>query len=169
MLFGFAKMVLGGISVGAHVRMRVRCQWYGVSCPSRADDIVIGRSLFLVLMTSLPKVTPAFSPFLRSIPMHQPPSQTSPPPFIPNAIMPRLDDNTQQTLRDAEQGIKRHTFNAWDSFSNFALRDNVLEVAVGLMYSDTLFLSCKDQKKFLPSQWPDCLRLPPSQSVCSVV
>lgn len=57
--------------------------------------------------------------------------------------MPRLDDNTQQTLRDAEQGIKRHTFNTWDSFSNFALRDNVLEVAVGLMYSVTFF-SCKD-------------------------
>lgn len=48
--------------------------------------------------------------------------------------MPRLDENTQQTLRDAEQGIKRRTAGAWDSFSNFALRDNVLEVAVGLMY-----------------------------------
>jgi large conductance mechanosensitive channel len=47
--------------------------------------------------------------------------------------MPRLDEDTQQTLRDAEQGIKRRTAGAWDSFSNFALRDNVLEVAVGLM------------------------------------
>jgi large conductance mechanosensitive channel len=47
--------------------------------------------------------------------------------------MPRLDENTQQTLRDVEQGVKRHTAGAWDSFSNFALRDNVLEVAVGLM------------------------------------
>ena len=47
--------------------------------------------------------------------------------------MPRLDENTQQTLRDAEQGIKSRTASAWDSFSNFALRDNVLEVAVGLM------------------------------------
>jgi len=48
--------------------------------------------------------------------------------------MPRLDENTHQTLRDAEQGIRRQTASAWDSFSNFALRDNVLEVAVGLMY-----------------------------------
>jgi large conductance mechanosensitive channel len=47
--------------------------------------------------------------------------------------MPRLDENTQRTLRDAEQGIKSRTAGAWDSFSNFALRDNVLEVAVGLM------------------------------------
>ncbi|EMD66599.1 hypothetical protein GGP41_008013 [Bipolaris sorokiniana] len=55
--------------------------------------------------------------------------------------MPRLDDNTEQTLRDAEQGIKRHTFNAWDSFSNFALRDNVLEVAVGLILAAS-FTAC---------------------------
>ncbi|KAI4676113.1 hypothetical protein J4E90_004965 [Alternaria incomplexa] len=47
--------------------------------------------------------------------------------------MPRLDENTHQTLRDAEQGIRRRTASAWDSFSNFALRDNVLEVAVGLI------------------------------------
>ena len=61
--------------------------------------------------------------------------------------MPRLDDNTQQTLRDAEQGIRRRTVDAWDSYSNFALRDNVLEVAVGLMYSAPLpppSIICKD-------------------------
>jgi large conductance mechanosensitive channel len=52
--------------------------------------------------------------------------------------MPRLDDNTQQTLRDAEQGIRRRTAGVWDSFSNFALRDNVLEVAVGLMYATAI-------------------------------
>ena len=69
--------------------------------------------------------------------------------------MPRLDDNTQQTLRDAEQGIRRRAVDAWDSFSNFALRDNVLEVAVGLMYSALsppspfprpCILYCKDWK-----------------------
>jgi large conductance mechanosensitive channel len=49
--------------------------------------------------------------------------------------MPRLDDDTQQQLRDAEQGLKKGYTRAWDSFSNFALRDNVLEVAVGLMYA----------------------------------
>ena len=49
--------------------------------------------------------------------------------------MPRLDENTQQYLQDAEQGVRRSTSRAWDSFTNFALRDNVLEVAVGLMYA----------------------------------
>lgn len=49
--------------------------------------------------------------------------------------MPRLDENTQQYLRDAEQGARAKTASAWDSFTNFALRDNVLEVAVGLMYA----------------------------------
>lgn len=52
--------------------------------------------------------------------------------------MPRLDEDTQQTLRDAEQGIRRRTASAWDSFSNFALRDNVLEVAVGLMCANSI-------------------------------
>lgn len=47
--------------------------------------------------------------------------------------MPRLDENTQQYLQDAEQGVRARTSRAWDSFTNFALRDNVLEVAVGLM------------------------------------
>jgi large conductance mechanosensitive channel len=49
--------------------------------------------------------------------------------------MPRLDENTQQYLRDAEQGIRVKTSSWFDSFTNFALRDNVLEVAVGLMYT----------------------------------
>jgi len=49
--------------------------------------------------------------------------------------MPRLDENTQQYLRDAEQGVRARTAFAWGSFTNFALRDNVLEVAVGLMYA----------------------------------
>jgi hypothetical protein len=63
--------------------------------------------------------------------------------------MPRLDENTQQYLRDTEQGIKRRTVNAWNNFTDFALRDNVLEVAVGLMYAHSLSLpkfkiaSCK--------------------------
>lgn len=47
--------------------------------------------------------------------------------------MPRLDENTQQYLQDAEQGVRGRASGAWDSFTNFALRDNVLEVAVGLM------------------------------------
>ncbi|KAF2004002.1 gated mechanosensitive channel, partial [Amniculicola lignicola CBS 123094] len=55
--------------------------------------------------------------------------------------MPQLDDNTQQYLRDAEQGIKQRTAHFWDSFTNFALRDNVLEVAVGLILAAS-FTAC---------------------------
>ncbi|KAH3967719.1 hypothetical protein HBI56_034580 [Parastagonospora nodorum] len=55
--------------------------------------------------------------------------------------MPRLDENTQEYLQDAERGVRRHTSWAWDSFSNFALRDNVLEVAVGLILA-AAFTSC---------------------------
>jgi large conductance mechanosensitive channel len=47
--------------------------------------------------------------------------------------MPRLDENTQEFLEDAERGVRQGTSRAWDSFSDFALRDNVLEVAVGLI------------------------------------
>jgi large conductance mechanosensitive channel len=47
--------------------------------------------------------------------------------------MPRLDERTTQYLQDTERGVREGTSRAWDSFSNFALRDNVLEVAVGLM------------------------------------
>ena len=47
--------------------------------------------------------------------------------------MPRLED-TEQALLDAGQDAKQRAKSAWDGFSDFALRDNVLEVAVGLMY-----------------------------------
>ncbi|KAJ4356733.1 uncharacterized protein N0V89_004769 [Didymosphaeria variabile] len=55
--------------------------------------------------------------------------------------MPRLDENTQQYLQDAEQGVRAHTSRVWDSFTNFALRDNVLEVAVGLILAAS-FTAC---------------------------
>ncbi|KAF2179367.1 ion channel [Zopfia rhizophila CBS 207.26] len=55
--------------------------------------------------------------------------------------MPRLDENAQQYLRDVERGARRHTIRAWDSFSSFALRDNVLEVAVGLIIAAS-FTAC---------------------------
>ncbi|KAF2867464.1 putative large-conductance mechanosensitive channel [Massariosphaeria phaeospora] len=55
--------------------------------------------------------------------------------------MPRLDDNTQSLLRDTEQGVRERTTRAWDSFTNFALRDNVLEVAVGLILAAS-FTAC---------------------------
>lgn len=46
--------------------------------------------------------------------------------------MPRLDDSTEALLRagqTAQNSVKR----VWDGFLNFAVRDNVLEVALGLM------------------------------------
>ncbi|KAH7361154.1 large-conductance mechanosensitive channel [Pyrenochaeta sp. MPI-SDFR-AT-0127] len=55
--------------------------------------------------------------------------------------MPRLDEHTEGFLRDAEQGVRQRTASAWDSFSNFALRDNVLEVAVGLILA-AAFTAC---------------------------
>lgn len=45
--------------------------------------------------------------------------------------MPRLED--AQQLLPSTSKFKERTQSAWDSFSDFALRDNVLEVAVGLM------------------------------------
>lgn len=51
----------------------------------------------------------------------------------PSLAMPRLDDSTHQYLRDAESGVRSTASSAWNSFTSFALRDNVLEVAVGLM------------------------------------
>lgn len=47
--------------------------------------------------------------------------------------MPRLDDSGEALLhagRDAKGRVKR----VWDDFTDFLLSDNVLEVAVGLMY-----------------------------------
>ncbi|KAI4143883.1 MAG: hypothetical protein L6R39_004401 [Caloplaca ligustica] len=45
--------------------------------------------------------------------------------------MPRLEE--AQQLLPSSSNFKERTRSAWDSFSDFALRDNVLEVAVGLI------------------------------------
>ena len=47
--------------------------------------------------------------------------------------MSRLDDSGEALLH-ASRDAKNRAQRAWDGFSDFALRDNVLEVAVGLMY-----------------------------------
>ena len=47
--------------------------------------------------------------------------------------MPQLGDG-RETLLEAGRNVNKHAKDAWDGFSDFALRDNVLEVAVGLMY-----------------------------------
>ena len=53
--------------------------------------------------------------------------------------MPQLDDSREALLHageDAQKTVKR----AWDGFTDFTLRDNVLEVAVGLVYVPFLSL-----------------------------
>ena len=47
--------------------------------------------------------------------------------------MPSLDESGEALMR-AERDARKRVSRAWDGFSDFALRDNVLEVAVGLMY-----------------------------------
>lgn len=46
--------------------------------------------------------------------------------------MPQLDDSRDALLNTGED-MKRRARRAWEGFSDFALQDNVLEVAVGLM------------------------------------
>ena len=46
--------------------------------------------------------------------------------------MPRLDDG-REALLNASGDTRKRVKRAWDGFSDFALQDNVLEVAVGLM------------------------------------
>lgn len=46
--------------------------------------------------------------------------------------MPNLDEANTQLLH-VGQKVKHRAHSAWSGFSNFALQDNVLEVAVGLM------------------------------------
>jgi len=77
---------------------------------TRCDDVVVSEPAPLLPETSITSYT-----------LHK------------YASMPRLDENTENLLRDTERGVRSKTSGAWDSFSNFALRDNVLEVAVGLM------------------------------------
>ena len=50
--------------------------------------------------------------------------------------MPRLDDtldDTREALIHAEEETEVRVRRFWDGFTDFALRDNILEVAVGLM------------------------------------
>jgi len=46
--------------------------------------------------------------------------------------MPRLDESTETLLHASHSAAKRAR-HFWDGFTDFALRDNVLEVAVGLI------------------------------------
>jgi len=44
------------------------------------------------------------------------------------------DVETRTPLLNAEHVFQKKVKNAWAGFVDFALRDNVLEVAIGLMY-----------------------------------
>ena len=57
--------------------------------------------------------------------------------------MPRLDESNEALL-NAGQNAKTRVSRAWDGFSDFALRDNVLEVAVGLMYATNHLRPARD-------------------------
>jgi large conductance mechanosensitive channel len=46
--------------------------------------------------------------------------------------MPQLDTTTQHLLNEGQQ-VKTRAARFWNGFRDFALQDNVLEVAVGLM------------------------------------
>ena len=49
--------------------------------------------------------------------------------------MPQEEDGgSRESLLHAGQQVSRKISRVWDNFTEFALRDNVLEVAVGLMY-----------------------------------
>lgn len=54
-----------------------------------------------------------------------------------------LDDSTEVILRVGQSAGER-VRRAWEGFVNFAARDNVLEVALGLMLEFLYFLQ-KDQ------------------------
>ena len=46
--------------------------------------------------------------------------------------MPQLDESSDRLLH-AGKSVRSRASRFWDGFSEFALQDNVLEVAVGLM------------------------------------
>jgi large conductance mechanosensitive channel len=48
--------------------------------------------------------------------------------------MPQLGlDESRESLMRAGEGVHRRAKRLWDGFTDFAVQDNVLEVAVGLM------------------------------------
>jgi len=48
--------------------------------------------------------------------------------------MPRLRlEDSQELLQQAGEDVQKRAKKIWKGFSDFALQDNVLEVAVGLM------------------------------------
>ena len=86
---------------------------------------------FLVLASSIPTLIYFSTPNHKGFSL---PLSRNPPVIQYNSSMPRLDDS-REALLHAGQGIQKRAKRAWDGFSDFALRDNVLEVAVGLMYN----------------------------------
>lgn len=50
-----------------------------------------------------------------------------------DSLMHRLDES-RETLMHSGAVVKSTMSSTWDGFTNFALNDNVLEVAIGLVY-----------------------------------
>lgn len=44
-------------------------------------------------------------------------------------------EDSRDTLRHLSSDVTDRVRHAWDGFVDFAMRDNVLEVAIGLMYN----------------------------------
>lgn len=72
-----------------------------------------------------------------SKPLQSPP--LSPRPGVANSFltMRGLDDSTEVILRVGQSAGQR-VRHAWEGFVNFAARDNVLEVALGLMLDSSI-------------------------------
>ena len=98
------------------------------------------------------------------------------PIYLVTTIMSRTDGEQQRLLPYAED-VQQSFKSSWDQFADFALNDNVLEVAVGLMcvshlqfclrYSALLMIyqPCSgfySGRKFLRQRHPHSANLPPS-------
>lgn len=49
--------------------------------------------------------------------------------------MPIQLEEGRESLMQAGDDARRRAYHAWDGFIDFAFSDNVLEVAIGLMYA----------------------------------
>jgi hypothetical protein len=52
----------------------------------------------------------------------------------------RLEDSEEGMFESAGHEVSKRAKSMWTGFADFALQDNVLEVAVGLMYVGTVLL-----------------------------
>lgn len=65
-----------------------------------------------------------------------------------------LDDSTDVLIR-VGQSAGEQVKHGWDAFVNFAARDNVLEVALGLMFDVSFWLICDENNRTDPRRHPE--------------